>query len=80
MKDHLIALLEAVRLARLELECHRDPQCRAREEWTIARLSALLESADVNRAMKALVPDEGSPSIVPEVRGTQVQPIKLMNH
>jgi hypothetical protein len=66
MKNHIIALVEAVRLARLELDCYRDPNCGASAEWTIGRLSELLESKDVNEAMAALVPGEESPSIVPE--------------
>jgi hypothetical protein len=66
MMDQLVALVEAVRLARIELECHRDPLCRATDAWTIDRLSSLLESEDVSRAMEALVPGERSPSIVPE--------------
>jgi hypothetical protein len=66
MKDQLISLIEAVRLCRLELECHRDPHCRSSDEWIVNRLSELLESEDVSRAMQALVPGEQSPSIIPE--------------
>ena len=66
MKNHVIALVEAVRLARLELDCYRDANCGASAEWTLGRLSELLESKDVNEAMAALVPGEDSPSIVPE--------------
>ena len=66
MKNHVIALVEAVRLARLELDCYRDSSCGASADWTIGRLSELLESKDVNEAMAALVPGEDSPSIVPE--------------
>lgn len=66
MKNHVIALAEAVRLARLELDCYRDATCGASADWTIGRLSELLESKDVNEAMAALVPGEDSPSIVPE--------------
>ena len=67
MKDHLIALTEAVRLARIEIECYGDPHCKASAEWTVQRLSELLASTDVNEAMAALVPGErDSPSVVPE--------------
>ena len=66
MKDHVVALVEAIRLARLELDCYRDPDCGASADWTIRRLSELLESKDVNEAMAAIVPGEESPSIVPE--------------
>ena len=68
MKDQLIELVEAVRLARLELDCFRDPNCRASERWTLARLTELLMSEHVNTAMAKLALDEkeGSPSIVPE--------------
>ena len=66
MKHHVVALVEAVRLARLELDCYRDPSCGASADWTIKRLSELLESKDVNDAMAAIVPGEESPSIAPE--------------
>ena len=51
MKDHLISLVEAVRLARLELKCQQDPNCRASEEWTLKRLRELLGSTKVSEAM-----------------------------
>jgi hypothetical protein len=66
MKDHLTALVEAVRLARLELACYRDPQCGATPEWTIDRLAHLLGDETVTEAMAALSPDAESPSIVPD--------------
>ena len=65
MKDSVIALVEAVRLARLELSCYRDPVCRATADWTVKRLGELLESQDVTEAMAVLAPDAESPSIVP---------------
>ena len=66
MKDQLIVLVEAVRLARLELDCFRDPLCKASEAWTINRLSELLQGDEVSRAMAVLVPGaEDSPSIIP---------------
>jgi|EndMetStandDraft_5_1072996.scaffolds.fasta_scaffold657635_2 hypothetical protein len=70
MKDQLVALVEAVRLARLEIDCYRSADCRASAEWTVKRLGELLESKDVSEAMAALVPEEGheSPSLVPDDR------------
>lgn len=67
MKDHLIALIEAVRLARIEIECYRDPRCTATAEWTLKRLGELLDTKDVSDAMATLVPGERDcPSVVPE--------------
>jgi len=66
MKDHLTALTEAVRLARLELNCYRDPRCAATPEWTLRRLESLLADPKVNEAMAVLTSD-GSPSIVPDL-------------
>ena len=64
MKDQLIALTEAVRLARLELECYRDPRCRATSEWTVARLQTLLCDPKVTEAMSVVSSsDVSSPSI-----------------
>ena len=66
MKDILIALVEAVRLARLELHCFRDPRCAATPEWTIKRLEVLLLDPVVGKAMQVVGPDAESPSLVPE--------------
>lgn len=66
MKDAVLALVEAVRVARLEIECFRDPRCRASAEWTVNRLGELLMDEDVKRAMRVLAPDAESPSIVPD--------------
>jgi hypothetical protein len=66
MKDHLISLVEAVRLARLELVSQQDPNCKASEEWTLKRLRELLGGADVSEAMSAFVPDEHDISLVPD--------------
>jgi hypothetical protein len=74
MKDSVIALVEALRVARLEVECYRDPRCRASAEWTIKRLDELLTDPEVTKAMQVLAPDAESPSIVPthsEVRASE---------
>jgi hypothetical protein len=65
MKDAVIALTEAVRLARLEIACYRDDTCRGTPEWTINRLASLLGDHSVDEAMAVLAPDAESPSIVP---------------
>ena len=48
MKDYLTSLTEAVRLARLEIACYRDKDCRGTAEFTINRLDELLNSRHVN--------------------------------
>ena len=68
MKDALISLAEAVRLARLELHCFRDPRCAASADWTVSRLEELLFDQSVTEAMEALAPDAESPSIVPHMK------------
>jgi len=65
MKEALLALVEAVRLARLELSVYRDEQYRATPEWTVNRLATLLEDRSVDAAMALVAPDAESPSIVP---------------
>ena len=50
MKDSVIALVEALRLARLELHCYRDPRCAATPDWTIERLEALLMDPVVGKS------------------------------
>ena len=66
MKDSVVAIAEALRLARLELECYRDPNCRASAEWTIQRLDRLLNDRAVTAAMALLVPDMESPPLIPK--------------
>jgi hypothetical protein len=66
MKDSVVALIEALRLARLELHCFRDPRCAATPEWTIQRLETLLLDPVVGKAMQIAAPDAESPPIVPE--------------
>jgi hypothetical protein len=66
MKNAVIALTEAVRLARLEIACYRDNDCRATPEWTINRLGELLGDKSIDDAMAVLAPDAESPSIIPQ--------------
>jgi hypothetical protein len=66
MKNAVIALTEAVRLARLEIACYRDNVCRGTPEWTVNRLGELLGDKSVDDAMAVLAPDAESPSIIPK--------------
>ena len=67
MKDSVVAIAEALRLARLELECYRDPNCRASADWTIKRLDRLLNDRAVTAAMAVLMPDDmESPPLIPK--------------
>jgi hypothetical protein len=65
MKDQVIALIEAVRLARLELECYRDPQFRGTADWTLNRLDELLNGHILSEAMASLSPETDGPPLVP---------------
>lgn len=66
MNEALLALTEAVRLARLEIECYHDDRCRGTPEWTLNRLTELLCNKDINAAMALVAGDQDSPSIVPQ--------------
>ena len=66
MKDSVIALVEVVRLARLELHCFQDPRCADSPEWTINRMEELLLDPKVGQALLVLAPDAESPPLVPE--------------
>jgi hypothetical protein len=66
MKNALLALTEAVRRARLEIACYRDPDCRGTAEGTVDRLAKLLGNDDINAAMALIDPEAESPSIVPQ--------------
>lgn len=43
MKNALLALSDAVRQARLEIACYRDPECCGTAEGTVDRLSRILD-------------------------------------
>ena len=66
MNEALLALTEAVRLARLEIECYYDDRCRGTPEGTIKRLTELLCNKEMNAAMALILGDEESPPIVPQ--------------
>ena len=66
MKDQVIALVEAVRLAQLEIACYQDLQCGGDAEGTVGRLARILGAVPVREAMALLAPDAESPSIVPD--------------
>lgn len=67
MKDQIISLAEAVRLARLELGHHRDPRHRATAASTITRLESVLCDPKVDEALAAFGVHDCSPAIVPDV-------------
>jgi hypothetical protein len=63
MKNHVVALAEAVRLARRELEILGDTGESTSTHTAIKRLTELLESEDVNDALDALNPVDDAPSM-----------------
>lgn len=66
MSEALLSLTEAVRVARLEIECYYDDQCRGSPEGTIRRLAEMLCNKDIDAAMALVESDQESPSIVPQ--------------
>ena len=48
MKNALLSLTEAVRLARLEIACYRDDMCRGTAEGTVERLAQILGNDEMN--------------------------------
>ena len=66
MQTALLALSDAVRRARLEIACYRDPDCRGTADGTIDRLAVILGNDDMNAAMALIDPDAESPSIIPQ--------------
>lgn len=63
MKNHVVALAEAVRLARRELEILGDTGESTSTHMAIKRLTELLENKDVNDALDALNPVDDAPSM-----------------
>lgn len=64
MERDIFTLIEAVRLARSELEGLRDPQRQTTAQRAVRRLSELLESKELDEAM-ARLHTEDAPSIAP---------------
>lgn len=64
MERDIFTLLEAVRLARAELEGLRDPQRQTTAQRAVKRLSELLEGKEIDEAL-ARLQTEDAPSIAP---------------
>ncbi|HWV52492.1 hypothetical protein [Pseudorhodoplanes sp.] len=62
MKNHVVALAEAVRLARQELEDLAEHKAASKER-ALKRLTALLDNEDVKEALAALSPVDDAPSM-----------------
>ena len=60
MKEHLLAILDAVRAAQCTLGRCRQPNV------TVEQLRDILCNARIDHALKVLSPGEPGPSIVPE--------------
>ena len=65
MQRDIFALVEALRLARSELEGMRDPKRQTTAERTIRRLSHLLENKALDEAIERLQGEEESPPLAP---------------
>jgi hypothetical protein len=68
MKDQLITVLEALRLAKAELRTH-DAQRAKNSPRTIQRLKEVLFDDRVTRALRSLGQDDEAPSVVPPQHG-----------
>jgi hypothetical protein len=68
MNEALLALTEAVRLARLKIERYYDDRCCGSPEGTIRRLTEVVCSKDMNAAMALVLGDQESPPIVPQAQ------------
>ena len=64
MKDQLLILVEALRMARAELEVHRSRRVKNAPR-TVERLEAILYDPQVVKAMRLLAPGIEAPSVVP---------------
>lgn len=64
MERDIFTILEAVRLARAELEGLRDPQRQTTAQRAVRRLSEILESREIEAALSRLQ-TEDAPSIAP---------------
>ncbi|MGC2054862.1 MAG: hypothetical protein WA665_15320 [Pseudolabrys sp.] len=65
MKDQLITILEAIRLAKAELRTHNSRPVENAPR-TLKRLEQILFNENVTRALGLLSPDVDGPSMVPD--------------
>ncbi|MGB8306555.1 MAG: hypothetical protein WCE36_22180 [Pseudolabrys sp.] len=65
MKDQLITILEAIRLAKAELRTHNSRLVKNAPP-TLKRLEQILFNENVTRALGLLSPDVDGPSMVPD--------------
>jgi len=71
MKDHVITLLEALRVARLELIAHERGRAQS-DAQTLQRLKDVLFDEKTRKALVVLGAMDEAPSVVPEQdRGKQ---------
>jgi hypothetical protein len=68
MKDQLITILEAVRLAKAELMTHETRRVKNGPR-TVKRLQEILFDDRVTRALRSLGQDDEAPSVVPPQDG-----------
>jgi hypothetical protein len=68
MKDQLITILEAVRLAKAELMTHETRQVKNGPR-TVKRLKEILFDDRVTQALRSLGQDDEAPSVVPPLDG-----------
>jgi hypothetical protein len=68
MKDQLITILEAVRLAKAELMTHETRRVKNGPR-TVKRLQEILFDGRVTRALRSLGQDDEAPSVVPPQDG-----------
>ncbi|MGB8680304.1 MAG: hypothetical protein WCD59_21770 [Pseudolabrys sp.] len=65
MKDQLITILEAIRLAKAELRTHNSRPVKNAPR-TLKRLEQILFNENVTRALGLLSPDVDGPDMVPD--------------
>ncbi len=68
MKDQLITILEAVRLAKAELMTHETRRVKNGPR-TVKRLQEILFDDRVTRALRSLGQDDEAPNVVPPEEG-----------
>ena len=68
MKDQLITVLEALRLAKAELRTHEGRRVKNAPR-TIQRLKEILSDDRLTQALRSLGQDDEAPSVVPPQEG-----------
>ena len=70
MKEQITALMEALRLVSVEIECFKDK--RRTRDATLDAIEAIIDDPKVRRAIESIQPLVEAPGLVPEATESSI--------